>query len=98
MLTTLSCWMSDPFCYLYRKEERHETQVSLDEIKKIAGKAQQDGARNREELLAWMSNKRHKQMQEYKRHLDELREREIHPFRPAQENLDQVFCLMILSS
>lgn len=75
---------------LNRKEEVLEARVSLDEIKHMADTARRDGARNKEELRAWMARKRHKQMQEYKQHLDELREREARPFRPTQENLDQV--------
>ncbi|KAH3779471.1 hypothetical protein DPMN_157274 [Dreissena polymorpha] len=74
----------------FRQEQAEDARVSLDEIKKMADIAHRDGARDREALREWMATKRSKQMEEYKRHLEELREREPRPFRPAHENFDQV--------
>jgi hypothetical protein len=67
-----------------------EARVSLDEIKKMAETAHRDGAQDKEALRTWMSNKRHQQMVEYKRHLEELRERETRPFKPKHEDFDYV--------
>ncbi|XP_053394280.1 ciliogenesis and planar polarity effector 1-like isoform X3 [Mercenaria mercenaria] len=71
-----------------RKDQVHEARVSLDEIKKMAETAHKDGAQDKEALRTWMVNKRHQQMAEYKRHLEELREREPRPFKPKHEDSD----------
>ncbi|XP_060600361.1 uncharacterized protein LOC132753839, partial [Ruditapes philippinarum] len=71
-----------------RQDQVLEARVSLDEIKKMAETAHRDGAQDKEALRTWMSNKRHQQMVEYKRHLEELRERETRPFKPKHEDFD----------
>ena len=73
-----------------RKESRIEAELGLDEIKRMAETVQKDSGRDKDELRTWMAKKRHAQMNQYKQHVDELRERETRPFRPAHENQDQV--------
>lgn len=62
-------------------------------MKKMAETAHKDGAHDKEALHTWMVNKRHQQMIEYKRHLEELREKEPRPFKSKLENFDLV-CLL----
>lgn len=73
---------------IIRKTEVDEARISLDEIKKMAGKASRDGAEDREALRHWMATKHHKQMEEYRRHLEDLREKESRPFKPATSDRD----------
>ncbi|KAL4235812.1 hypothetical protein ACF0H5_004202 [Mactra antiquata] len=73
---------------IIRREEVDEVKVSLDEIKKLSDTVNKDNVVNKEELHSWMINKRQQQMAEYKKHLEELREREVKPFKP-KHSLDQ---------
>ena len=64
--------------------------MSLDDIKKMATTASKAPDFSRDNLQEWMTARRHKQMGEYKRHLEELREKEPKPFKPKPGLLDHV--------
>ncbi|XP_052775731.1 ciliogenesis and planar polarity effector 1-like isoform X4 [Mya arenaria] len=70
---------------IIRQEQAEDARMSLDSIKKMADTAGREGSRNKEELRQWTAQKRHKLTEEYRRHVEELREREIRPFRPAHD-------------
>ena len=78
----------------YRQEEVVEARMSLDEIKKMAATASKAPDFSRDNLQEWMATRRHKQMEEYKRHLEELREKEPKPFKHKPGTLDHVRILL----
>ena len=45
---------------------------------------------SRDNLHEWMATKRQQRMEEYKRHLEELREREAQPFKHKPGEIDHV--------
>ena len=78
-------------CYFfYRHEEVEEARVSLDEIKKMAKTVSKAPDFSRDNLHEWMATKRQQRMEEYKRHLEELREREAQPFKHKPGEIDHV--------
>ena len=82
--------------FLHRHEEIEEARISLDEIKKMAKTASKAPDFSRDNLQEWMTARRHKQMAEYKKHLDELREKEPNPFKHKPGELDHVSIVKVL--
>ena len=82
--------------FSYRREEIEEARISLDEIKKMAKTASKAPDFSRDNLHEWMATRRQKQMAEYRKHLEELREREPNPFKHKPGELDHVSTLKCL--
>ena len=54
------------------------------------GRQRDQSVEERERLKEWMDKKRAEQSREYRRELEELRERERHPYRPGKTSPKRV--------
>lgn len=71
----------------HTEEERERIRHSLEILEKMSKapdskEEQQRREEEKEQLRAWMMEKRHQRMEEYKKHMTDLREHERRPFKP----------------
>ena len=67
-----------------------DARLSLDDIKHMSKTVEKQGY-DKDQLRHWMATKRRQRMLDYRRHLDELRQKETKPYKSKQQNFDQVF-------
>ena len=71
----------------HTEEERERIRHSLEILEKMSKapdskEEEQRREEEKEQLRAWMMEKRHQRMEEYKKHMTDLREHERRPFKP----------------